>query len=54
MAANCAGIWLTMLTKMISDMPLPTPRWVINSPSHMMNAVPAVIVNTMINTRPGV
>ena len=54
MKANWEGIWLTMLTKMISDMPLPTPRWVINSPSHMMKAVPAVIVSTMISTRPGV
>ena len=28
-------------------MPLPTPRWVISSPSHMTSAVPAVIVSTM-------
>ena len=43
-----------MLTKMISDIPLPIPRWEINSPNHMMNAVPAVRVITMIITRPGV
>ena len=44
------GSWLTMLTKMISDMPLPMPRWVISSPSHMMSAVPAVMVITMVST----
>ena len=26
------------------DMPLPMPRWVISSPSHMTSAVPAVHV----------
>ena len=36
----------TMLTKMMSDMPLPMPRCVISSPIHMMNAVPATSVNT--------
>ena len=36
-----------MLKKMISDMPLPTPRWVMSSPIHMMNAVPATSVNTI-------
>ena len=36
-----------MLTKMMSDMPLPMPRWVISSPIHMMKAVPATKVNTM-------
>ena len=44
------GSWLTMLTKMISDMPLPTPLCVINSPSHMMSAVPAVIVMMIVST----
>ena len=51
---NWEGIWLTMLTKMISDIPLPMPRCEISSPSHMMKAVPAVSVITMINTLPGV
>ena len=37
----------TMLTKMMSDMPLPMPRWVMSSPIHMMKAVPATSVNTM-------
>ena len=30
--------------KIITDMPLPTPRSVISSPSHMMTLVPAVMV----------
>ncbi len=30
-----------MLAKMISEMPLPIPRWVINSPSHITRVVPA-------------
>ena len=34
--------------KISSDMPLPTPRSVISSPSHMMTAVPAVIVMTIV------
>ena len=35
---------------MMIDMPLPTPRWVISSPSHMISAVPAVIVSTISST----
>ena len=44
-----------MPAKMISDMPLPMPRSVICSPSHMMNAVPVVsdrMVSSM-NPKPG-
>jgi hypothetical protein len=37
-----------MLTKMISEMPLPTPTALICSPSHMMNAVPAVSDRVMV------
>ncbi len=37
-----------MPAKMISDIPLPMPRSVICSPSHMMNAVPVVRVRTVI------
>ncbi len=33
---------------------MPIPRWVINSPSHITKAVPAVIVRTIRATRPGV
>ena len=34
--------------KIISDMPLPTPRSVISSPIHMITAVPDTIVITMV------
>ena len=37
----------TMPAKMMSEMPLPMPRSVMRSPSHMMNAVPAVSVITV-------
>ena len=33
--------------KIRTDMPLPMPRWVISSASHMTSAVPAVHVRTM-------
>ena len=36
------------MVKISTDMPLPTPRSVISSPSHMMTAVPAVMVMTMV------
>ena len=44
-----------MPAKMISDMPLPMPRSVICSPSHMMNAVPVVSdsIVIMMNPKPG-
>ena len=35
----------TMPAKMMSEMPLPMPRSVICSPSHMMKAVPVVSVS---------
>ena len=35
--------------KISSDMPLPMPRSVMSSPSHMMTPVPAVIVRTMMS-----
>ncbi len=38
-----AAIWV----KISSDMPLPMPRSVISSPSHMITPVPAVMVSTM-------
>ena len=41
-----------MPAKMISDIPLPTPRSVICSPSHMMNPVPVVSVRTVMNRKP--
>jgi hypothetical protein len=41
------GIRQTMPEKMMSEIPLPIPRSVICSPSHMMKAVPAVRVMTV-------
>ena len=41
-----------MPAKMMSDMPLPMPRSVICSPSHMMNAVPVVSEMMVISTKP--
>ena len=41
-----------MPVKMISDMPLPMPRSVICSPSHMMKAVPVVSDSIVIRTKP--
>ena len=35
------------LVKIRIDMPLPTPRCVMSSPSHMIMAVPAVSVSTI-------
>ncbi len=51
MALPWDGSRLTTAAKIRSDMPLPIPRWVMSSPSHMMNAVPAVSVKTMSSTR---
>jgi hypothetical protein len=41
---------VTMPAKMISEMPLPMPRSVICSPSHMMKAVP-VVSETIVSSR---
>ena len=41
-----------MPAKISSDMPLPTPRSVICSPSHMMKTLPVVSVNMVISTKP--
>jgi hypothetical protein len=42
----------TMPAKMISEMPLPMPRSLICSPSHMTTAQPVVSVITVISTKP--
>ena len=47
-----SGSFTTMPAKMISDMPLPMPRSVICSPSHMMNIVPVVSVSIVIRRKP--
>ena len=36
-----------MFAKMMRDMPLPTPRWVMTSPSHMMMMAPVTRTPTM-------
>ena len=41
------GRTATIPAKMISEMPLPTPRLVICSPSHIRNSVPPVRVTTV-------
>ena len=38
--------------KIRSEMPLPTPRFVISSPIHISSVVPAVSVRTIMNVRP--
>ena len=50
-----AGRPATMPAKMIIEMPLPMPRSVICSPSHMRNIVPVMSVITVVkrNARPG-
>ncbi len=44
---SAVGKVATTWVKIRIDMPLPMPRSVISSPSHMITAVPAVIVMTM-------
>ena len=41
-----------MPAKMMSEMPLPIPRSVICSPSHMMKIVPVVSVSTVMRRKP--
>ena len=41
-----------MPAKMMRLIPLPMPRSVICSPSHMMKAVPVVRVSTVMNLKP--
>jgi hypothetical protein len=42
----------TIDAKIISEMPLPMPRWVISSPSHISSTQPAVRQITMRMTAP--
>ena len=44
MAHSEAGNWAAIWVKIITDMPLPTPRSVTSSANHMMRPVPAVSV----------
>ena len=47
MAHSEDGKFAVIEVKISSDMPLPMPRSVISSPSHMISVVPAVSVRTM-------
>ena len=42
----------TIEAKIISEIPLPIPRWVMSSPIHISRAVPATRVSTERSTRP--
>ena len=48
-AASACGSFATMPAKMISEMPLPTPRAVICSPSHIRKMVPPTSVITAVD-----
>src|SRR5271169_1704352 len=48
MARISPGMTEITVVKIRTDMPLPTPRSVINSPIHMMTVVPATMVITMV------
>ena len=52
---RACGSPATMPAKMINEMPLPTPRAVICSPSHMRNTVPPTSDTTAVKrkNRPG-
>ena len=51
-SSTARGKPTTIPAKMIRLIPLPTPRSVICSPSHMMKAVPVVSVSTVISRKP--
>ena len=51
MRTAASGMSVTIPAKIISEMPLPIPRSVICSPSHMMNAVPVVRVRIVMNRK---
>jgi hypothetical protein len=48
------GIELAIEAKIISEMPLPMPRWVISSPIHISSTQPAVRQMTISSTLPSV
>ena len=49
--ASAPGRPATMPEKMISEMPLPTPRAVICSPSHIRKMVPPTSVTTVVDRK---
>ena len=48
---NALGISATIPEKIISEIPLPIPLWVICSPSHIKKIVPATIVVTVVTLK---
>ena len=52
---SVTGNWATIPAMMMSDTPLPMPREVICSPSHIRNMVPPISDTTAVrrNSRPG-
>ena len=53
-ASIAGGAAVRIEAKISSEMPLPTPRWVISSPIHISSVVPAVSVITIRMKRPTV
>jgi hypothetical protein len=51
MLQSCDGKLAAIDVKIKIDIPLPTPRSVINSPSHMITEVPAVITTIIVMMR---
>ena len=49
-ACRPPGRRATIDAKIISEIPLPMPRWVMSSPIHMSRTVPAVSEMTIMNT----
>ena len=45
---NALGISATIPEKIINEIPLPIPLWVICSPNHIKKIVPATIVVTVV------
>ena len=48
---NALGISATIPEKMINEIPLPIPLWVICSPNHIKKIVPATIVVTVVTLK---
>ncbi len=51
MVSSSPGMTAMTWVKIMTDMPLPTPRSVMSSPIHMITAVPATMAITMVAIR---
>ena len=51
MVSSSPGITAMTCVKIMTDMPLPMPRSVMSSPIHMITAVPATMVITIVAMR---